>query len=352
MFLICSGKLAMALVLTGLFGLARPAFSQAPFYQGKTLTLMNASTPGSSGDMRVKAMLPYLRKYIPGQPTLVTEFMVGGGGRKLANHMYRSVRADGLTLGYTTGGVVTYGVMGETGVSYDIDKFIYLGTPETAFNYMFVTRKAAGIDSLEKLRTTPGLRVGAHSVGHTFYVLGRLFAYGLRLKEPKFVVGYSGPEVDLALTGGEVDARASNADTVVQRTPEFFEKNLVDFHAILNVPKANRHVRFGHLPQIDALVKSEADRKLVELYRSLRLVGSPFVLPPGTPAERAQILRAAFQKTFNDPGFQKDYKKLVGDEPSPLGADEVQRALEALPRERSVIELFKRLTSADPLPAQ
>jgi len=31
---------------------------------------------------------------------------------------------------------------------------------------------------------------------------------------------------------------------------------------------------------------------------------------------------------------------------------DVQRALEALPRERSVIELFKRLTSADPLPAQ
>jgi hypothetical protein len=156
----------------------------------------------------------------------------------------------------------------------------------------------------------------------------------------------------LALTGGEIDARASNADTVVQRTPEFFEKNLVDFHAILNVPKANRHVRFGYLPEIDALVKSEDDRKLVELYRSLRLIGSPFVLPPGTPPERVQILRAAFHKTFTDPGFQKDYKKLVGDEPSPLGADEVQRALEALPRERSVIELFKRLTSADPLPAQ
>jgi hypothetical protein len=65
-----------------------------------------------------------------------------------------------------------------------------------------------------------------------------------------------------------------------------------------------------------------------------------------------QILRAAFHKTFNDPGFQKDYKRLVGDDPSPLGADDVQRALEGLPRERSVIELFKRLTSADPLPAQ
>jgi len=48
--------------------------------------------------------------------------------------------------------------MGETGVNYDMEKFIYLGTPETAFNYMFVTRKGAGVDSLEKLRTTCGRR--------------------------------------------------------------------------------------------------------------------------------------------------------------------------------------------------
>ncbi len=352
MLLIRSGKLAVALVLTGLFGFARPVFSQAPYYQGKTLTIMNASSPGGSGDMRVKAMLPYLRKHIPGEPTVLTEYMVGAGGRKLANHMYRTTRVDGLTIGYTTGGVVTYGVMGESGVNYDIEKFIYLGTPETMFHYMFVTRKGAGVDSLDKLRTLPGLRVGAQSVGHTFYVLGRLFAYGLRLKEPKFVVGYSGPEVDMALTGGEVDARASNADTILQWTPEFLDKKLVDFHAIINVPKTTKHARFAHLPELDALVKGDSDRKLVELYRSLRLIGSPFVLPPGTPPERVQILRAAFQKTFSDPEFRKDYRKLTGDDPSPLGADEVQRAIETLPREPSVIETFKLITSANPLPAR
>jgi tripartite-type tricarboxylate transporter receptor subunit TctC len=87
------------------------------------------------------------------------------------------------------------------------------------------------------------------------------------------------------------------------------------------------------------------------LYRLLRLIGSPFVLPPGTPPERVQILRAAFQRTFSDPEFRKDYGKLTGDEPSPLAADEVQRAIEGLPRDPSVIEKFKQITSANPLPA-
>ncbi|HUF41742.1 MAG TPA: hypothetical protein VMR20_07280 [Verrucomicrobiae bacterium] len=345
-------KFSFALTFIGLLGVAFPAFSQTPYYQGKTLSIINANAPGGAGDMRVRAMLPYLRKYIPGEPTVVAEFMAGGGGRKLANHMYRTARPDGLAIGFTTGSVITYAVMGETGVSYDIGKFIYLGTPETRFSYVFVTRKGAGMDGLDKLRAAPGVRIGAQSVGHTIYVLGRLFAYGLRLKEPKFVVGYSGPEVDIALTGGEIDARASNADTVVQRTPEYLEKNLVDFHAIINVPKAGRHPRFAHLAELDDLVKSENDRKLVELYRSLRLVGSPFVLPPGTPSERVQILRAAFRSTFNDPDFQKDYRKLVGDDPSPLVADDVQRAIDALPREPSVIDMFKQLTGANPLPPQ
>ncbi len=147
------------------------------------------------------------------------------------------------------------------------------------------------------------MRVGAQSVGHTIYVIGRMFAYTLRLKEPRFVVGYSGPEVDVALTGGEIDARASNADTILQRTPEYLEKNLMDFHTIINIPKANKHARFAHVPEVDTLVKSENDRKVVELYRTLRLVGSPFVLAPGTPPERVQMLRAAFNKAFKRSRF-------------------------------------------------
>ena len=53
----------------------------------------------------------------------------------------------------------------------------------------------------------------------------------------------------------------------------------------------------------------------------------------------------------NDPDFHKEYRKLVGDDPSPLAAEEVQRAIEGLPREPSVIELFKLFTGANPLPS-
>lgn len=343
-------KLSAALALVWLWVFTGPAFSQAPFYQGKTITVINGNEAGGTGDMRMRALMPFLKKYIPGEPTVIAEFMPGGGGRKLANYMYRTARADGLTIGFPPGSFITYAVMGETGVDYDIAKLIFLGSPESTTHYVFLTRKEAGIRNIDKLRSASGLRIGAQSVGHTIYIVGRLFAYVLGLKEPKFVVGYSGPEVDVAVTRGEVDARANIADTILRRNPEFIEKGLVDFHAIVEIPKGHKHPRFSHLSELDAFAKSEKDRKVVDLFRSLRLLGSPFIVPPGTPRERVEILRGAFQKTFNDPEFRKSFNKLVGDDPSPLAVAEIERAVHGLPRDASIIELFKQVTGPGPLP--
>ena len=83
-----SVKVVALLSLICLLSPSGRAFGQAPFYQGKTITLVRGSTPGGIGEMRVRALLPYLKKHIPGQPTILIEFMDGGGGRKAANHVF------------------------------------------------------------------------------------------------------------------------------------------------------------------------------------------------------------------------------------------------------------------------
>jgi tripartite-type tricarboxylate transporter receptor subunit TctC len=175
-----------AMLLTALFVsvefLPTPAHSQGNFYEGKTVTLIATTAPGGTGDLRVKAMAPFLKKHIPGNPTVVIEYMDGGGGRKGANHIYHSVRPDGLTIGATSGAIVGLGIMGEKGVSYDVDKFIYLGTPEHENHYVIYTRSELGLDNLEKLRTKPGIRIGGQSVGHVPYVAGPTFCVLLGLE--------------------------------------------------------------------------------------------------------------------------------------------------------------------------
>lgn len=328
------------------------ALSQSPFYQGKTISMIFASDAGGTADMRVKAFVAVFRKHIPGNPTVVIEYMPGGGGRKAANHVFRSARPDGLIIGAMLGGLVSSTVLGETGVLYDLDKFIYLGSPDSAAQYVFFTRKDAGFSNVEKLRSALGVRVGAQNVGSWSYTLGRAFAYLVGMREPKFVTGYSGPELDLALARGEVDSRANTADTVVRRNHEWIEKGFVNFHAILEIPRGNKHPRFAGVPELESFAKAGKDQRLLAMLSRFRETGLPYVLPPGTPRDRVQILQEATRKTFEDPEFYKEYQKLAGEDPTPLTAEGLEKAIKTLPREPDTIDLFKQLSGTAALPAR
>ncbi|HEX2227218.1 MAG TPA: hypothetical protein VHM64_08750, partial [Candidatus Binatia bacterium] len=315
-----------------------PAFSQADFFRGKTITIIQGRDPGGTGDLRVKAMLSFLQKHIPGNPTVISEYMPGGGGRKAANHIFRSSRPDGLTIGNAGSSMVQLEILGESGVLYKIDKFFYLGSPYSTYHPIFFTRKQAGLDSLEKLRAASGVRVGGQSVGFSTYIEGRLFAYVLGLKDPKFVTGYSGAELDPALLRGEIDARSSGADGIL-RTPEWLQGGVVDFHTIIDIPKEEKHPQFSNLPELESLARSDRDRKLVILQRAFRVAGAPSFLPPGTPKERVEILQEAFRKAYMDPEFHKEYTKITGQEPTPLLPRDHERVIREIPRDAEVVEL-------------
>src|SRR5881296_818001 len=186
------------------------AFSQEP-YKGKTLIIIQGREPGGAGDLRARAVAPFLQKYIPGNPTIIFEYMPGGGGRKAANHIAKVAPRDGMTIAHIGGGFVANGILGAEGVLYDVDKLVYLGNPNSEVQYVFLTHGKLGLSSLEKLRAHSGLRIAAPAVGHDQYTMGRLFAWLLDIKAPRFVVGYSAPEVYLAVENGEADGRAATA---------------------------------------------------------------------------------------------------------------------------------------------
>jgi tripartite-type tricarboxylate transporter receptor subunit TctC len=335
------------------FGSIALADAQESFFKGKTVTIIQGRDPGGTGDLRVKALFPFLQKYIPGNPNIVSEYMPGGGSRKAANHIFRTARPDGLTIGNFSSAMVSMAVLGETGVLYDIDKFFYLGSPYSTYHSVFITRTQAGLNSIQKLQAATGLKIGAQSVGFSTYNEGRLFAYMLGLKEAKFIAAYGGAELDPALLRGEIDGRATGPDTLL-RERDWLEKNLVDVHAIMETPKGDKHPHpmFAQLPEIESFAKSDIERKVVALQRAFRVSGTPFVLPPGTPRDRVAILQEAFRKTYRDPEFAREYKKLTADDPTPLLPENHEKTIREIPRDREAIELFKKLVGAEPLPAR
>ena len=339
-------------ILAALLG-SVPLFAQSDLpFQGKTIVLIQGREPGGTGALRAQAAIPFLRKYLPGEPIIVTQFMPGGGGRKATNYIYHNARPDGLTVGNVGSGLIANAVLGTTGVEYDIDKLNYLGSSNSTAQYVFGTTAKLGLDTLDKLRARPGLRIGAQTVGHDIYINGRLFSWLLSLKDPRFVTGYSGPEVDIALSRGELDGRANIPDTILQRSPDFVEKKLMNFHAIIQIPKNDRHPHpaFNKLPELETFAKTDRERKVMTMFRNFRLVGSPYILPPGTPSGIVGIWRDAMRKTLKDPAFLKEFKKLSADDATPLMPEEQEQAIKDISRDADVIALFKKLAGSEPLP--
>jgi hypothetical protein len=127
---------------------------------------------------------------------------------------------------------------------------------------------------------------------------------------------------------------------------------VMNFHAIMEIPKGDKHPRLGHLPEVESFAKTEREKKVLTVWRAFRGVGSPFILPPGTPKDRVEILEEAMRRSFKDPEFPKYFKKLVDDDPSPLGGAELARLIREMPRDPEVLELIKKFSGAGALPAR
>jgi hypothetical protein len=345
-------RILCSALLTQLVLLPDFLYSQSDFYRGKTITIIHGRSAGGSGDLRARAVAPFLQKYIPGNPTIVHEYMDGGGGRKAANHIFNSARPDGLTIGSVGGGVVSNAVLGETGVQYDLEKLHFVGSPFSTSHYLFLTRRDAGFSTIEKLRQATGVRLVGLSVGHSIYNVGRIMAWLLGMRDIRDVTGFSAPERDVAFLRGEIDAIAATDDAIVGRKADWLEKGLVDLHAIYAIPRESKHPRFHSLPEIDGFAKTERERKILTMFRNFSLTGAPFILPPTTPKERVEIIKEALRKSFQDADFFKEYRKVTGEDPTPLMPEANEKVVRELPRDPETVDLFKKFAGAGPLPTR
>ena len=170
------------------------------------------------------------------------------------------------------------------------------------------------------------------------------------LKSPNFVVGYSSSELDIALARGELDGRINNADTLLRRNAESIAKGVIDLHAIMEVPKGLKQAGFERLPEFEDFAKTEKERRLLRMVPDLARSGRLTYSRPGTAARTGRAYPRAVD-TFKDPEFHKEYDdQLVGEEPAPVMPEEMERLVKELPRDPEIVELFKKINAAEPLP--
>jgi tripartite-type tricarboxylate transporter receptor subunit TctC len=314
-----------AIVALGLAGGA-PLEAQS-FFAGKTVRIIVGLAPGGGFDTYARLVARHLGKYIPGNPTVVVENMTGAGGLISANHLYRVAKPDGLALAHVPGTLLLGQVLGQPGVEFDARKFEYIGATVKEEPVCALT-KASGITSIEQLMAakTP-VKIGAVAPGAPSDNTPRILKAALGLPI-QVVTGYKGTaEIRLAAEGGEV-AGACWAWESMRST---WRKALDAGEAIPILQVAAKPLAdLPRVPVAISLAKTDEARRLIQVgIQDGSLYSRPFMAPPGTPKERVQILRKAFQEVLNDKALlaEADKAKLTLD---PVSGEELEKLIAGL----------------------
>lgn len=316
----------MGTLVTGLMLSAIPAVSQDSFFKGKTMRIIVGGPPGGGFDTYARMIARVMPKHIPGAPTIIVDNMPGAGMMIAANHVYRVAKPDGLTIGHFTGSQTINQVLGLPGVEFDMRKFYYLGAP-TADHFSCAFTKASGITSADAwLALKRPAKMGAVGPGNLTDNTLRVLSTSTNLPI-QLISGYKGTApIRLAMESGELDGSCWGWDSIKSTWARALEsgEGIVVLQA---APKA--HPDLPKVPLAINFGKNQESKQMIDVViHGGNIFERTFLLPPGVPKDRAQLLKQAFANTMKDAEFLADAAKArLG--VAPISGDELERRVNA-----------------------
>src|SRR5947199_110096 len=121
----CRDLLVVAAMLLSvpLLGATARAETAAEFYRGKTVRVLAAFDAAGNAGLIVQAVGAHLGRHLAGNPTVVPQFMPGGGGLVQANYLYTAAPKDGTVIGLLFDNLPTSQVLEPTGIKFDAKQF-------------------------------------------------------------------------------------------------------------------------------------------------------------------------------------------------------------------------------------
>jgi tripartite-type tricarboxylate transporter receptor subunit TctC len=236
------------------------------------------------------------------------ENMPGAGMLIGANYLYKQAKPDGLTVGNWIGTLVLGQITSRKGVEFDARKFEYVGAPVRNHDLCLMT-KASGITSAEKwMASKTPVKMGATPPGSTPFDVAAILKEATDLPA-QLVSGYKGTaDIRVAVDSGEVAGLCGLSWASARVT---WRKQLETGDVVVVLQSAPKtHPDLPNVPLSINLAKTEMGRKLIQAgIHDTSVITYLYSLPPGTPKERVQILRRAFEGTMKDSDFLAETTK-------------------------------------------
>ncbi len=299
---------AAAILGTGL--LTAPGARADDFYKGKTFRFIVGFSPGGGYDTYTRLVARYFGKYVPGNPTTLVQNMTGAGSLISANYIGRRARPDGLTGAVFNNSLIVQKALGDKKAgAVPFEKMEWVGAPskgEIVCMMMAFTGKTTWKDVIQSREP---IKMGATRAGSTGYDIPMILN---RSMDTNFdiISGYRGTAtIRLALESREVDGFCSQ-----------WESMRVTARSMLDAAGGQKLVPFivdSHSypdPEIQGLTlfKDVLNKEGLQIYNSWAsqmAFQRMLALPPGTPGDRLEILRKAYDATLKDPDLLAEARK-------------------------------------------
>ena len=305
-----------------------PAHAQtdADFYRVKQITLVTSASVGGGYDQYARLLARHMQRHIPGEPAIIVQNMVGAEGLRAANYLYNVAPQDGTVIGGLSRntGLARFYDFNNAGIQFDSRKFHWLGSPQQEIGLFILSTKSGlnGIADLKSRNVT--ISSTAHNSPSTVYSRILNATIGTKLKP---IEGYDGSQACLmAVERGEVDAHVSGGSSAPFRARIMPWLAKGDARVIMQMGM-KRDPAFPDVPTAIEVESTPADKQMFEIAFAEQVMGRPFVLPPGVPADRVAALRTAFDATMKDALFLDD-ARVQNAEIDPVGGEAINTLLE------------------------
>jgi tripartite-type tricarboxylate transporter receptor subunit TctC len=304
-----NATLSLLAIVVGVVLLSPGQSSSDDFYKGKTIRFVVGLAPGGGYDLSARTVGRHINKHIPGNPTIVVENMTGAGSTRAANYTYNSAKPDGLFVGIWNSALILRQALGDKAMLFEARKFGWIGAPTVGTPHCSIMAHT-GLKSLKDvLATDKEIKMGSTGPGSTYDDTPRVLNQTIGTKF-KIVSGYegSGP-IYVAMRRKEIDGGCwgwESARTTARALLDAQgDEKLIPF--LIHRPEPDPEVK--GLPLMPEIIKGKDNLSAYNTWVGTYEFQRPFMVPPGTPKERLQILRKAFADTMKDPEFVAEAKK-------------------------------------------
>jgi tripartite-type tricarboxylate transporter receptor subunit TctC len=297
-----------------------PAFA-ADFYAGRQITFIVGSGVGGGYDLLARLAARHVGRLIPGHPTVVVQNLPAAGSLVAANQIYNTAPKDGTVVAFIQRGMLLAKLINPSGVRFELDKLNWLGNIASETGLVLAWHTAPHHTAKDLLERE--LIVGGQT-GVDPEITPRLYNSLIGTKF-KIVNGYNGTaEIALAMERGEVQGIGdwSWASFKKQRPDWLRDKKVT----LLLQGALQRDPELPDLPSALDFARNDADRKVMELFFTQKTIARPVIAPPGVPADRIAMLRAAFAALATDQDFRADAER-SGLDVAPIPGEAVDKVV-------------------------